>query len=182
LVFAFSSSTALAIDPFTLLLLRMLRDQAISAGIESGLTSSQQDPKPESRPVWQTTPLPSGEGPWLKSLIDESFVHLEPRQREELYGSLNRMLSDPKNADVRPAIVAEFTAQAIAVRDAHRQLSRMSQADMRRVAVDARAEFERLPAEERKQLMEALQRGVPGMPRALQDMVLAEFNGASSAR
>jgi hypothetical protein len=127
-------------------------------------------------------PQTSPEGTWLKGLIDDSFLHLGPAQREELHASLQKMLADPRNAAVRSEIMAEFTRQAVAMRDAHRHLSRLSETDMRRVAEDARGEFERLPPDQRKQLLHALQQGVPGMPRALHDMILAEFASVPAAR
>lgn len=164
---------AQAADPFTLFILRMLRDQSVSSAIESGTTASQQPSKPA---VAVPAPLPPSEGEWLKNLIDESFIHLGPQQREELFLSLQKMLNDPKNQAMRADILAEFTRQAVAMRDAHRYLSRLSEDDMRRVAVEARAEFEKMTPEERRQMMQALQHGVPGMPRALNEMMLAEFN------
>lgn len=182
LVFGSYSATVMAADPLVLLLLRMMRDQTISTAIESGVTASQQASKPESDIAARAAPQPFSEGQWLKSLIDESFVHLGPQQREELHASLVRILSDPKNDAARSAILAEFTAQAIAVRDAHRQLSRLTEADMKLIAAEARLEFEKLPQEQRRQLLQALQQGVPGMPQALHDLMLAEFASVTSSR
>jgi hypothetical protein len=176
------SSAAVAADPLTLFLLRMLRDQVISAGIESATQQQPAQPQFAPRPPMVAPPQTSSEGAWLKGLIDESFLHLGPEQREELHASLQKMLGDPRNAAVRSEIIAEFTRQAISMRDAHRHLSRLSETDMRRVAEDARGEFERLPADQRKQLLQALQQGVPGMPRALHDMMLAEFASVPAGR
>jgi len=119
--------------------------------------------------------LSPAEGQWLKGLIDESFVHLGAGQREELHASLMKMLGDPKYEPVRADIITEFTRQAVAMRDAHRQLSRLSESDMKVVAAEARLEFQRLPPEQRQQLLQALQHGVPGMPRELHELMLAEF-------
>ena len=171
-----------AADPFVLFLLRMMRDQAISSAIEAGATPSSPAPKPQAAVPPREAPQLSGEGQWLKSLIDESFVHLGSQQREELHASLVRILGDPNNAAVRSTIIAEFTAQAVAMRDAHRQLSRLTEPDMRRLALEARVEFARLPPDQRQQLMQALQQGVPGMPRAFNDMLLAEFGSVAAAR
>lgn len=180
-IFSFSSA-AMAADPFTLFILRILRDQAISSAIESAVTSPPQVARPASAAAALPAPQPAPEGQWLKGLIDESFIHLGPQQREELYASLQKMLNDPKNAAVRADLIAEFTRQAVAMRDAHRHLARLSEADMKLVAAEARAEFEKLPPEQRRQMMQALQHGVPGMPRALNDMILAEFNSVTAAR
>ncbi len=181
LVLGIQPCVASAADPLTLFLLRMLRDQVISRAIESAATAT---PQPQAKPE---VPLPSREptppeGQWLRGLIDESYAHLNAQQREELHASLMRILADPKNAALRTDIIAEFTRQSIAMRDAHRQLSRLSESDMRAIAVEARQEFERLPPDQRQQLVAALQQGVPGVPRALHDMILAEFASVPAAR
>lgn len=176
LILATGSTAARAADPLVLFVLRMLRDQAISAGIQAGVEAAQEKPKPAA-PIVIPRGAPQADDPWLRGLIDESFVHLDSQQREELYASLMKMLNDPKNAAMRPAIIAEFTGQAIALRDAHRQLSRLSAADMKTIAAEARREYERLPAEQRQQMLQVLQHGIPGMPRALNDLMLAEFGG-----
>ena len=182
LVLFSGTASALAADPLTLIILRMLRDQSISSAIESGSTSSPQDSKPARAAAAVPAPRPPTEGQWLKALIDESFTHLGPQQREELQASLQKMLNDPKNEAERADIIAEFTRQAIAMRDAHRYLALLSEADMKLIAAEARAEFEKLPQDQRRQMMQALQHGVPGMPRVLNDMMLAEFNSVFTAR
>lgn len=168
-------ATAHAADPLVLFLLRMMRDQVISSAIEAGIAASREQAKPRPPEVPRSAPPPATEGQWLKSLIEESFLHLSAAQREEVYASLMRILSDPRNAAERSTILAEFARQAIAMRDAHRQLSSLSESDMRRIAAQARREFERLPTEQRQQLLDILRQGVPGMPRALNDLMLAEF-------
>lgn len=176
LIFATCSTAAQAADPLVLFILRMLRDQAISSGIQAGVESSQEKSKPAA-PIVMPRGAPQADDPWLRGLIDESFVHLNSQQREELYASLMKMLNDPKNEAMRSPIIAEFTAQAIALRDAHRQLSRLSVTDMRTIAAEARREYERLPPDQRQQMLQVLQYGIPGMPRALNDLMLAEFGG-----
>ncbi|HXF65702.1 MAG TPA: hypothetical protein VNK67_03245 [Burkholderiales bacterium] len=168
-------AAASAADPLVLFLLRMMRDQAISSAIEAGVAASRQQARPQPPEVPRSAPPPSTEGQWLKGLIEESFLHLSAAQREEVHASLMRILSDPRNAAQRSTILAEFTRQAIAMRDAHRQLSGLSESDMRQIAAEARREYERLPVEQRQQMLEVLRRGVPGMPRALNDLMLAEF-------
>lgn len=170
LLLVFISAPALAADPFTLFVLRMLRDQAITSVLESGVGTAQQPPGP-ALPLLQ----PSGESQRLSRLIDESFMHLSAPQRAELHASLQAMLADPKNAAVRSDILAEFTRQAVAMRDAHRHLARLTEADMRLIAADARMEFSRLPPEQRRQMLQALRNGVPGMPQVLNELILAEF-------
>ena len=176
LMFTSCSTAAQAADPLTLFVLRMLRDKLITSGIQAGIESSQEKPRP-SAPIVMPRGAPQADDPWLRGLIDESFIHLGPAQRDELYASLMKMLNDPKNEAMRPTIISEFTAQAIAMRDARRQLSRLSAADMKTIAVEARREFERLPPDQRQQMLQVLQHGIPGMPRVLNDLMLAEFSG-----
>ena len=40
----------------------------------------------------------------------------------------------------------------------------------------------RLPPGQRQQMLQVLQHGIPGMPRTLNDMMLAEFNSAAPGR
>lgn len=172
LVFCLVPAPGFAADPLTLFLLRMLRDQAITSVIESGVGASQQAPAARPPVLLQL----SDESRRLKALIDESFVHLSPRQREELHASLQRMLADPKNGPMRAEIVGVFTQQAVAMRDAHQHVARLTEADMRLIAADARAEFSKLPPAERQQMLQALRHGIPGLPRTLGDLMLAEFD------
>lgn len=171
--------SAAAVDPITLFLLKMIRDSvlssAVQAGVEGALNQSKPDPTAQ---LPRLAPLPPDEGQWLRSLIDESFVHLSAQQRDELYASLMRMLNDPRYSEMRAAMLAEFTQQAIALRDARRRLAGLTEGQMKTIAVEARREFERLPADQRKQMLAVLQQGVPGMPRTLNDLILAEFSSA----
>lgn len=174
LLLGLMASPVFAADPFTLFVLRILRDQAITSALESGVGAAQQPSRPG--PAAPSALQPSDESQRLRRLIDESFVHLSARQREELHASLMRMLNDPKNGPMRAEIIGVFTDQAVAMRDAHRHLARLTEADLRLIAADARVEFSRLPPEERRQMMQALRHGVPGMPRGLNDLLLSEFD------
>ena len=168
-------TAAAAVDPLVLFLLRMIRDTAISSALQAGVESA--TAKPESQPVAipRLAPLPQSEGQWLRGLIDESFIHLSTGQRDELHASLTKTLNDPRYAQSRSAILAEFTGQAIALRDAHMRLAGLTPDQMRAIAVEARREYERLPAPQREQMLQVLQHGIPGMPRTLNEMMLAEF-------
>jgi hypothetical protein len=168
-------STAAAIDPLVLLLLRMIRDSAISSAVQAGVESATTPEHQAVAAIPRLAPLPQSEGQWLRGLIDESFIHLSATQRDELYTSLMRMLNDPRYAPSRSAILAEFTGQAIALRDAHRRLDGLTPDQMKAIAVEARREYERLPAPQREQMLQVLQHGIPGMPRTLNDLMLAEF-------
>ena len=176
--------TAAAVDPLVLFLLRMLRDSMLSSAIEKGVDAAQEKARPEdlAAALPRMAPLPATEGQWLRGLIDESFVHLSASQRDELYVSLLRMLNEPRHAELRSTILAEFTGQAIAMRDAHRRLSGLTPDQMKLVATEARREYERLPIQQRQQMLQVLQHGIPGMPRTLNDLMLAEFSSAAPAR
>jgi hypothetical protein len=180
LCLAIIPSTAAAADPFVLFLLRMLRDQALSSAIESGATYSPQASRPPAAVALPA--VPSSEADRMRRLIDESFVHLRPEQREELHASLTRILNDPKNAAQRGQILGAFTAQAEATRQSHLQLSRLTEDEMRAVAAGARVEFARLPTDQRREMLLALERGVPGMPRTLHELILAELRSVAAAR
>ena len=171
--------TAAAVDPLVLFLLRMIRDSVASSAIQAGVEAATAKPEPQSAAALpRLAPLPQSEGQWLKQLIDESFIHLSAAQRDEVFAGLTRMLNDPRYAPSRSLILAEFTGQAIALRDAHRRLSGLTPDQMKAIAVEARQEYERLPAQQREQMLRVLQHGIPGMPRALNDMMLAEFGSA----
>ena len=114
----------------------------------------------------------------LRGLIDTGFAHLTLAQRDEVYDSLQRMLADPQNAPARPLIIQELAQKAAAVRGAHDRLQALSAAEKRAVAAEARAEYERLPAPERAQLLQVLQSRVVPIPRDLNDLILAEFSAA----
>jgi hypothetical protein len=178
IVLASAAPAAAAADPFTLFILRMLRDQAISSAIESGFSPT---PLPARPPALVLPPTPAGsEAERMRRLIDESFLHLRPEQREEVHGSLMRILDDPKNAAQRREILAAFTAQADVLRRSHAQLSRLTEEQMRSAAAEARLEFARLPRDQQREMMQALERGVPGMPRTLHELMLAEFRSAAA--
>lgn len=172
LLILWAAPLAHAADPVTLLLLRMLRDQAVSSGVETAVDRAQAAPKAALPPV------PEGygiSGEQLRTLIDTGFVHLAPAQRAEIYRSVIQMLADPKNAAARPLIIEELALKASAVRAAHERLAALSPAEKQAVAADLRSEYERLPADERAQLLRVLQAGVVPIPRDLGELILAEM-------
>lgn len=174
--------TAAALDPIVLFLLKMIRDSVASSAIEAGVDASQKPATPAPIDSYPRLTPPPPEGQWLRSLIDESFAHLSSAQRDELHLSLMRILNEPRYAESRGMILAEFTQQAIATREAYRQLAGLSANQMKSIAVEARREYERLPADQRQQMLQVLQHGIPGMPRTLNDVMLAEFSSAGPAR
>ena len=177
------STASLAADPLVLLLLRMLRDQAVTATLEAGYEAAlerNQDELAATPPAalgsGPSVPGSAGEEERLKALVDEGFIHLTPGQRAEVLASLMKIVNDPANAAQRAALIAQFTQQVSALRDAHRILSQLSDADMRALVAGARSEFKRLPRVQQEQMLRVLQRGMPGVPHALNQMMLSEFS------
>lgn len=173
LVLALWPAAGFAVEPLTLFLLRMLRDQIISTAIESAIDNARRD---EARRPLVIPPAPYDlDDQRLRMLIDEGFVHLTPAQRDEVFASVKRVLSDPQNAALRPTIVQDLAVKASAVRQAHEQLAGLSPEKKKAIAMEARAEYQKLPPEERQQMIQVLQSGVVPIPRDLNDMILAEF-------
>jgi hypothetical protein len=164
-----------AADPLTMYLLKMLRDQMATSVLESAVNSI-----PPSKPKPSTPSALAGvygvSEEQLRMLVDAGFVHLTSAQRAEVHASVMRMLADPKNALARPLIIEELAMKAAAVRGAHERLSLLTVAEKRAIAADARAEYERLPAQEREQMLQLLQSRVAPIPRELNDLILAEFS------
>lgn len=175
----FTAGSAHAAEPLTLFLLKMLRDQMATAAIESAVNSIPPAVEKPSAPNANALAGVYGfDEQQLRALIDAGFVHLTPSQRADVYASLTRMLADPRNALARPLIIEELAQHASAVRSAHERLAALSTAQKRAIAVDARSEYERLPPQERDQLMQLLKAGLAPIPRDLNDLILAEFTAA----
>lgn len=175
LLLATAAVPAHAADPLTLYLLKILRDQMASSILESAVNSV---PPTAAKPSAQSA-LAGVHGvseEQLRMLVDAGFVHLTAAQRAEIHASLMRMLADPKNVLARPLIIEELALKASAVRGAHERLSALTVAEQRAIAADARAEYERLPAQEREQMLQLLQARVAPIPRELNDLILAEFS------
>lgn len=175
----FAAGPAQAAEPLTMYLLKMLRDQMATAAIESAVDNAQAAPRKPSVPPALTGVHGISESQ-LRALIDAGFVHLTSAQRADVYDSLTRMLADPRNAAARPLIIEELAQHASAIRGAHERLASLTTAEKRAIAVDARAEYERLPAEERNQLLQLLKSRVAPIPHDLNDLILAEFAAVGS--
>jgi len=174
-------------DPLTLILLKLLRDQIITRTLEAAYDRTMQSTpeQPVPGPSLFTLAPASIFAPALsdkvddqqiRQLIDDGFVHLTAAQREEVYASVQRILSDPAHAPDRRVILEELASKALAVRQAHDRLKQLTAADRQRVAEEARAEYARLPIEERQQLVQVLRQGTAPIPRDLSDSLLAAFS------
>jgi hypothetical protein len=173
-VLAIWSSVAVAADPLTLILLRLLRDQIIMAAAQAAYESAQTPSMPPGTIVLPAHPYDLDDRK-LKSLIDEGFVHLTATQRDEVFASVKRILADPKNASTRFSIIEDLALKASAVRQAHERLNDLPDARKRAIVSEAREAYQALPAQERQQMIAVLQSGVVPIPRDLNEMILAEF-------
>ena len=168
---------AFSADPLTLLLLRLLRDKIISAGIESAVEHASSRPStPPLAPSLPGVPFAGFDDAQLRRLIDEGFVHLTSAQRDEVYSSVRRIIVDPQHAAEVPAIIADLAIKASAVRQAHEQLNTLSFAQKRRIANEAREEYEKMPLETREQMASVLRQRLVPLPADLTDMILGEFD------
>lgn len=184
-VLLLGSASAAYADPVLLLLLRMIRDQAITNSLEAGYNSMQRLPAP-APPTYgyalPTAPVPHGsDEQHVRTVIDENFLHLLKEQRDAVFAGVQKMLDNPRYAQMRSQIVAEFTLKARAVGDGYRALDRLSYAEKRALAQRAKEEFRRLTSEQRGQLREILQAGILPVPRDLGEIMLSEFNSILSA-
>lgn len=164
-----------ALDPLTLILLRMVRDKIITAGLESAYDRANA-PRPAVPPGAR---LPLGlDDSQLRRLIDEGFVHLDASQRGEVYSAMRAILLDPKNINIADSLVADLAQKASMVRQAHESLQKLTTERKRLIAKEARSEYEKMPPETRDQLAEALRARMVPLPNDLTDMILAEFDKA----
>ncbi len=182
LLLALLPSVGFAAEPLTLLLIHILRQQIASA-VEEAIENAQREKERQKYVI--PPPLYDLDDHKLKALIGEGFVHLTSAQREEVFVSVKRILSDPQNAAIKPMIVQELAVKASAVRQAHEELARLSHAEKKAIVAQAREEYQKLPPEERQQMLQVLQSGVVPLPQDLNEMILAEFStvpAAGSAR
>ncbi|MGQ0524924.1 MAG: hypothetical protein ACT4P8_14845 [Betaproteobacteria bacterium] len=167
-----------AAEPLTLILLHIIRQQIANA-VENAIEQAQ---KERERPVVVLPRAPHDiDDQRLRALIDEGFIHLSRTQRDEVYASAKRILASTENSAARAALVQELAMKASAVRQAHEQLSALSSAEKRALAIEARGEYQKLPPDERQQMVQVLQAGIVPLPRDLNEMILAEFSSVPAA-
>jgi hypothetical protein len=162
------------------MLVRMMRDHAASASIEAGVNSMRQATPPQAAKF--DYGLPSATEPQgtaeqrLRTLIDESLLHLSAVQRDAVFAAMQKVLRDPQYAPASSQILADFTLTARALRESYLQLDRLSYSQKKALVMQAREEFQQLPAEQRQHLLEMLQSGMLPVPRDINEIMLAEFN------
>ena len=163
-----------ALDPLTLILLRLVRDKIISTGLESAAERAATAPNVMAP---ATPGLPSGfNDTQLRRLIDEGFIHLSYDQRGEVFSSVRQILMDPANAADGPGIVADLALKAAGVRQAMESISRLSPERKREIAREAGEEYGKLPAETRDDFTAVLRKRVVPLPDDLNAQILAEID------
>ena len=173
------SPIASAIDPVTLILMRMLRDKILVALADAAVQEAlrPREPGVEAQPASAPGIPPPGmaEPERLRFLIDRNFTYLSAAERDRAYQGLMATLDDPANTAVRPRMVEEFWQMAIAVGEAQRILERLSRAQKQEIAAGAGAAFRELPAEQRQEVLALLQSGQAPIPQDLNAMMLREL-------
>ena len=174
------STAAYSLEPILLLLVRMMRDHAVSASVEAGVNSLRKDAPPQAPSFGYTLPNPpepqGNAEQRLRTLIDESLLHLSAVQRDAVFAGMQKVLRDPQYAQHSSQILAEFTSTARALREGYLQLDRLSHSQKKALVLQAREEFQRLSAGERQHLFEVLKSGMLPVPRDVTEIILAEFD------
>jgi hypothetical protein len=173
------SPIASAIDPVTLILLRMLRDKILVALADAAVQEAlrPREPGVEAQPPSAPGIPPPGmaEPERLRFLIERNFTYLSAAERDRAYQGLMATLDDPANAAVRPQMVEEFWQMAIAVGEAQRILERLSRAQKQEIAAGAGVAFRELPPDQRQEVLALLQSGQAPIPQDLNAMMLREM-------
>lgn len=174
-------TAAAAIDPVTLLLLRMLRDKIVlalaDAAVEAALKAREEGRR--SVPVAPPGVPPAGlaEPERIRFLIDRNFTYLAAPEREQVYQALSTALNDPANAATRWQMLEEFSRTAIAVGEAQRILESLSWSQKQKIATAAGEAFVQLPADQQQELINLLRAGQAPIPQDFNAMLLREMGG-----
>jgi len=148
-----------AADPVLMFLFGMAREMMYEAFV-----NSRKPPAPNSEPLPAVYPGTTVEPRKLREMIDESFIHLSARRREELFQAFHNEIIKPENAAVRASMIAYFTEHALAVRMVMERLSKLNETEMRELAAHFAAQARTLPFEEREQLRKVLDEGLLPVP------------------
>ena len=164
------AAPAAAADPILMFLLSVAREM-----IESHAARAPKPADPQLPDTARAYPGTSVEPDHLRRLIDDSFLYLSDRQRQEIFDALHAALIDPKNAAVRATMIDFFVSKALTVRAAQLQLAQLSSREKERLAGEFGKEIASLSVEERSQLGELLRQGLLPIPGDLNQLLLAAF-------
>jgi hypothetical protein len=172
-----AATPACAFDPVTLMVLRLVRDQLVSAGLEAGL-------QPPSRiPGYGSRRSPAVSAPSMEDLratIDEGFPYLERAQRDAVYERLKAALADPQYATSRTAILQELASKAREARLAHEALANLPWDRKQAIARQVAAAYDELAEDEKHALLDALRTPALPLPADLRDLMLADIANAQA--
>jgi hypothetical protein len=163
-----------AADPILMLLIGIARDMVVNHALTRDQNVEPVQPMPDFARVYPGT---SVEPEVLHRLIDDSFLYLSDKQRQEIFDQLNAALLNPKNAAIRGTMIEYFAEKALVVRAAQLQLAKMPYSEKQRMAAEFKAELIDMPAEDQAQLGELLRSGLLPVPSDLNQLLLAAFDG-----
>jgi hypothetical protein len=170
-----AAAPARAFEPVTLMVLRLVRDKLISAGLEVELT-----PPPKALGYAsgraKVRAAPGFED--LRTTIDDGFSYLDRAQRDAVYERLKTALADPQYATSRDAILEELAVKAREVRQAHEALASLPWDRKQAIARQVAATYDELPGDEKRALLDALRAPALPLPADLRNLVLADIANA----
>jgi hypothetical protein len=162
-----------AADPILMLLMSIARNMVINHAQKPNSEKQLEIPIIETSNVYPGTLV---EPDQIRRLIDDSFLYLGDRQRQEIFDSLNAELLNPKNAAVRGAMIEYFIDRALILRSAQLRLAQMSWSEKERMAREFRSEIAALPPEDQAQIAELLRKRMLPVPSDLNQLLLAAFD------
>jgi len=161
-----------AADPILMFLLGIARDMIVKHAQKPDSEKMLDVPLPDMALVYPGTSI---EPEHIRRLINDSFLYLEPSQRDEIFNSLNAALMNPKNAAVRGAMIEYFADTALVVRAAQLRLAGMPWSEKERMAEEFKSEIATLPTEDQAQIGELLRKRMLPVPSDLNQLLLAAF-------
>ena len=169
---ALSSQPAAALDPLSLMILRMLRDQFVSSQLEAALGSQSASPAPALM----------GYPRDLRTVVDEGFPDLNATQRKAVYDRFTELMNDPRNARDRDAMLNEFLGAASAFRATHEALAHLTDEQKSTIASQAAAAYRDKTPEALEEAIAVLRTSAMPIPADLRERMLAELTSESAAR
>lgn len=111
----------------------------------------------------------------LQRLIDDCFLHLSQKQRNELFDTLNAELLKPVNAAVRGEMIQYFAQAALQVRALQMRLSQLSSLEKAALADEFGRSVAGMSAQERAELQLIVDRRLMPIPSDLGEMLAARI-------
>ena len=157
-------------DPILMFLIGIARDMVVDHAQKPDREKLPEVQLPDMSNVYPGTSI---EPDHIRRLINDSFLYLDPSQRDEIFEALNAALLNPKNAAVRGAMIEYFADKALIVRAAQLRLAQMPWSEKERLAREFKSEIADLPPDDREQIGELLRKRMLPVPRDLNQLLLA---------